>query len=151
MARSDKRKRNATDSHSIFETAPKASLIMLFSGLFVLFVLTLLIINSPSPTELSVFLAPASLLSGAAFGGLFCGMRLKGGRGCACAVLSALLVTSILLVARLFVPASLSRSSSVTFTILHLSTLGAAALGTVPANITGNSKRRKIRKYRSKS
>ena len=151
MAHSDKRKHQAGDSHSISETAPKASLIMLLSGLFLLSAFTFFIRNSPSPSELAVHLAPAALIIGAALSGFFCGTRLNGGEGYTSAILSVAIVTVIILGARIFIPAPTNRSAMLTSIIFHLLTVAADMLGTFLASTKGKQKRRKKPKNRSKS
>lgn len=151
MARSDKRRHQAGASHSISETAPKASLIMLLSGLFLLSAFTFFIRNSPSPAELAVHFAPAALLIGAVIGGLFCGARLKGGEGYASAILSTAIIAAMLLAARIFIPAPADRSAMPVTVIFHLLMVAAVTLGTFIANAKGKQRRRKKPKFRSKS
>ncbi len=151
MAHSDKHRRNASDSHSISETAPKASLIMLLSGLFLLSAFAFFIRNSPSPAELAVYFAPTALLIGVVIGGFYCGTRLKGGESYASAILSVALVTAILLAVKLFIPAPESRSALIVGIILHLMSVAAVTLGTFLANTKGRQRRRKKPKIRSKS
>ncbi len=151
MAHSDKRRHNAGASHSVIETAPKASLFMLLSGLFLLSAFAFFIRNSPSPAELAVYFAPAALLVGAVMGGFFCGTRLSGGESYASAILSVALVAAILLTIKLFVPAPESRSALIVCIILHMLAVAAAMLGAFSANTRRKSRRRKKQKIRSKS
>ena len=149
MAHAEKRSRGARAERSISETAPKASLIMLLTGLFLLLIMTLSSANAPSPTELSPILAPVALFLGIAVGGFFCGTRLQGGEGYACAALSAAILTALLLAVKLLIPAPDERLSLAVGVTLHLLTVLTAILGALIAGRLPKRRRRKKSKYRS--
>lgn len=149
MARAEKRSQGSHAERSIFETAPKASLIMLLTGLFLLLVMAAAATNTPSPAELSPILAPIALLLGIAVGGFFCGVRLQGAEGYACAAISAAILTALLLAVKLLIPAPIERLTFAMGAILHLLTVLTAILGTLIAGRMPKRKRRKKSKYRS--
>ena len=149
MAHAEKHSHGARAERSITETAPKASLIMLLSGLFLLFIMTVASANSPSPTELSPILASTSLFLGIAVGGFFCGVRLNGAERYACAAISAAILTALLLAVKILIPAP---DECLTFAVrvfLHLLTVLIAVLGALIASRMPKKKRRKKSKYRS--
>ena len=148
MAYAEKHSHAARTERSITETAPKASLIMLLTGLFLLLIMTAVSANTPSPTELSPILAPLALYLGIAVGGFFCGLRLHGADGYACAAISAAILTALLLAVKLLIPAP---DECLTFSvgvILHLLTVLSAILGALLAGRMPKRKRRNKSKYR---
>lgn len=151
MSHSEKNVRGTPDTRSIPRIAPKASLIMLLSGLFLLFLSTLSVINTPAPAELTVFLAPISLFAGTVSGGFYCGLRLQGTEGYACAAISAAILTALLLAVKIIVPAPVD-VQSLTFTVIfHILTVFAAVAGVFAANRIPKKRRRKKSRNRSKS
>ena len=150
MVHSKKREHGTPSVRSITETAPKASLIMLFTGLFVLFVTALFASGTPAPADLSVFLAPAALFLGTTAGGFYCGLRLRGGEGCACAAASSAMLAAVLLLSKLFIAAPKDKLSFTLAVILHLLTVLTAVAGAVIAGRAPKKKRRKKTRNRSK-
>ena len=71
-------KRNSKTRHTVIETAPKATLLMLLTGLFILFVGAFIIQKLDSPVALSEPLALTALYLGTAVGGAFCASRMDG-------------------------------------------------------------------------
>ncbi len=149
MAYAEKHSHGARTERSITETAPKASLIMLFTGLFLLLIMTATSANAPSPTELSPIMAPVALHLGIAVGGFFCGVRLQGADGYACAAISAAILTALLLAVKLLIPAPDECLTFAVGVILHLLTVLSAILGALLASRMPKRKRRKKSKYRS--
>ena len=78
---------------------------MLLTGLFLLLIMTAASADAPSPAELAPFLAPTALFFGIGAGGFFCGARLHGSEGYACAAISAAMLTALLLAVKLLIPA----------------------------------------------
>ena len=149
MAHAERRSHGARSERSITETAPKASLIMLLTGLFLLLIMTAVSADTPSPTGLSPILAPVALFSGIAVGGFFCGVRLQGADRYACAAISAAILTVLLLSVKLLIPSPDDRLTFPLGVILHLLTILSAIVGALIASRLPKRKHRKKSKYRS--
>lgn len=134
---------------SITETAPKATFIMLLSGLFLLLIMTVISANSSTPAELSKILGPLSLYAGIGSGGFFCGMRLRGADKFVCAVVSATALTAVLLAVKIIIPAPEERLSLVFGVIFHILAILIAIMGALVADKLPKRKRRKKSKHRS--
>ena len=134
---------------SIFQTAPKASLIMLLTGLFLLLIMTVAATGSVSPTALTSILAPIALFIGVAVGGFFSGTWLEGSRGYACAGVSAVIVAAILLAAKLFIPIPDESHPFAVGIFLNLLIIISAFLGVLISSRMPKRKRRRKTKHRS--
>ena len=150
MSHAEKHNHGAPSKRSITETAPKATLIMLLSGLFLLLLLTASSVNSPAPADLSAIVGPLALFISVTIGGIFCGMRLQGADKYACAALSAAIMTAILLAAKLLISAPEDRFSPAVGMIFHLLTVLFSILGALVAGRFQGTARRKKSKHRSK-
>lgn len=138
-----KAKKQTDVSHTVFETAPKAALLMLFTGLFILFISTFFTLNLPSPVALSRPIALTALLAGSAIGGLFCARRIESPGAFASAALAVLVLVILLIVAKELIPSTVSNSSA-TFSIVGYI---ACALSAISGALLGSkNKKRKRRK-----
>ncbi len=145
-------KRNSKIQHTVIETAPKATLLMLLAGLFILLIGTLIIQNSDSPVALSSALACLALYFGAAVGGCFCAARLNERRMFGCSLTSSSLLCVILIIAKAFVAAPETTKGFAISLICHLLVPACAVLGAVICNHVKTNKEIKNRKahYRRK-
>lgn len=141
-------KKQTDTSHTVFETAPKAALLMLFTGLFILLISTFFTLNLPSPIALSRPIALTALFAGSAIGGFFCARRIESSGAFASAALAVLVLVILLIVAKTLIPSTVSNSSS-TFSIVgYISSALSAMLGVLLGSKTQKRKRRK-KTYRS--
>ena len=149
MSQTVKRSRGVPVARSIYETAPKAFLIMLFSGLFLLLIITAFISNTVSPVELTALAAPSALIAGCIIGGFFCGKRLRGADSVVGAVLSSAVLTASLLAAKIFITPPDDRLGFIVTLLLHLLTVAVSALSALSASRVPQRRRRKKFKHRS--
>lgn len=149
MSYKEKHAHNTQPRRSILQTAPKASLIMLFSGLFLLLIITAISVNSANPTENATISAPAVLFVACVIGGVFCGTRFQSPQKYACAAVSSFIIISLLLLAKLFIYAPQDRTPFSIAIALHLVTFPAVMLGTAIVGKFPKKRRRKKSKYRS--
>ena len=145
-------KRNSKNQYTIFETAPKATLLMLLTGLFILFVVAFFIQKLDSPIALSTPFAIFALYSGAISGGVFCSHRLHGRQALACAVISSAVICVMIIIAKAFIEAPQYPNGFVTSLITHLSIPIIAIVGALIGGRIKTNKEFKKRKnhYRSK-
>ena len=145
-------KRNPKIHHTVIETAPKATLLMLLTGLFVLFVGAFFIQKLDSPIALSTPFAIFALYSGAISGGVFCSHRLHGRQALACAVISSAVICVMIIIAKAFIEAPQYLNGFVTSLITHLSIPIIAIVGALIGGRIKTNKEFKKRKnhYRSK-
>lgn len=141
-------KKQADTSHTVFETVPKAALLMLFSGLFILFISTLFTLNLPSPVAFARPIALSSLFIGAAIGGFFCSKRIDAPSSFACGALAVLLLVILLIIAKALIPATVSSIDASFSVIGYLLTAGSAMAGVLLGSKAQKRKRRK-KHYRS--
>ena len=145
-------KRNSKNQYTIFETAPKATLLMLLTGLFILFAGAFFIQKLNSPIALSTPFAIFALYSGAISGGVFCSHRLHGRLALACAVISSAVICVMIIIAKAFIEAPQYLNGFVTSLITHLSIPVLAIVGALIGGRIKTNKEIKKRKnhYRSK-
>ena len=145
-------KRNSKTRHTVIETAPKATLLMLLTGLFILFAGAFFIQKLDSPIALSTPFAIFALYSGAISGGVFCSHRLHGRQALACAVISSAVICVMIIIAKAFIEAPQYPTGFVTSLITHLSILIIAIIGALIGGRIKTNKEFKKRKnhYRSK-
>lgn len=148
MAHSKRHNRSSTPERSITETAPKASFIMLFTGLFLLTIATAASLSSTMPADLSFFAAPISLFLGIIIGGFYCGKRLEGSQGYCCAAISATIVSAILLSCKLFIPAPKSSMTLAASIISNLFIIISALIGALTASKLPSRRRKRKSKNR---
>jgi hypothetical protein len=129
------------------KTAPIAALLMTISGLFILFVSALCIINAPSPASFSLPISLISLCSASAIGGFFDMKRVTGAKGYIAAMLSVMIFVLFLLLCRNFIPESGDPTTPspaiATFTAILLSALLGAFLGSHETNVKRRRKRKR--------
>ena len=145
-------KRNSKTQHTVIETAPKATLLMLLTGLFILFAGAFFIQKLDSPIALSTPLAIFALYSGAISGGVLCSHRLHGRQALACAVISSAVICVMIIIAKAFIEAPQYLNGFVTSLITHLSIPIIAIVGALIGGRIKTNKEFKKRKnhYRSK-
>ena len=142
-------KKPSEKSHSVFETAPKAVLLMLFTGLFILLLTTAFALNLPSPAAFAKSLAIASLLIGAIVGGYFCAKRLEAPDSYAGAALAVVILILLLIITRAWFPFSL-QSGGTAYTAIGYVIIALAAVAGVLLGSKGPAKRKRRKKhYRS--
>lgn len=145
-------KRNSKIQHTIIETAPKATLLMLLAGLFILFLGALIIRGTPSPTLFSAPIAYFALYAGAVIGGYFCSARLEGARGLTCAFASSALLCLLILLAKAFISPSADPNgfwiSLLTHLLVPLSSVAGAIIG--GRSKTNKELKKRKKHYRSK-
>lgn len=141
------RKRNSKIQHTIIETAPKATLLMLLAGLFILFLGALIIRNTQSPTVLSTPVAYLALYAGTILGGCFCATRLEGLRGVTCAFTSSALLCLLILTAKAFITPVEEPNGFLISLLTHLFVPLSSVTGAI---IGGRSKANKELKKRKK-
>ena len=139
-------KRNSKIQHTVIETAPKATLLMLLAGLFILLIGALIAQEFDSPVALSSPVACLALYTGAAVGGCFCAARLDNGLMIACSLISSSLLCVILIIAKAFVSAPETTKGFVISLICHLLVPVCALLGAVICNRIKANKEIKDRK-----
>ncbi len=145
-------KRNSKNQHTIIETAPKATLLMLLTGLFILFVGAFFIQRLDSPVALSEPLALIALYLGTAVGGAFCASRMDGKLSLSSALIASAILCVLLILAKAFVAEPENPNGSLTSFITHLLVPLSAVLGALICNRLKNKKEINYRKnhYRSK-
>lgn len=145
-------KRNSKTRHNIIETAPKATLLMLLAGLFILFVGALFIQRLDSPVALSKPLALIALYCGTAIGGAFCASRMDGNLSFPSALAASAILCVLLILAKAFVAEPEDPNGTLISFITHLLVPPAAVLGALIYNRLKVKKEIKNRKnhYRSK-
>ena len=138
--------------HTIIETAPKATLLMLLAGLFILFLTSLFIQRLESPVAFSAPFAYFALYLGTAMGGCFCAWRLEGRIALMCAFLSSSILCLLLIVAKAFIASPAATASFLISFITHLLVPAFAMIGELIGNrIKSNTKMKKRKNhYRSK-
>jgi CDP-diglyceride synthetase len=145
-------KRNPKIHHTVIETAPKATLLMLLTGLFILFLGALIVRNSASPTLFSAPIAYIALYTGNVLGGFFCSSKLEGTRAATCALASSALLCLLIILAKAFVEPAEEQNgfliSLLTHLLVPLSSVAGALLGE-RTKINKELKKRK-KHYRSK-
>ena len=145
-------KRNSKNQYTIFETAPKATLLMLLTGLFILFVGAFFIQKLDSPVAFSKLFAPFALYLGAAVGGAFCASRMDGKLSLSSALIASSILCIILILAKAFVAEPNDPRGALISFIAHLLIPLTALLGAWIGNRLRIKKEIKNRKnhYRSK-
>lgn len=145
-------KRNSKNQHNIIETAPKATLLMLLAGLFILIIGAFFIQILESPVVFSAPWACFALYAGAATGGAFCSLRLDGKDIAACTFIASLILCALLILAKAFVKAPENPDDSLISFIMHLLVPLSALIGALICNWMKANKGIKKRKnhYRSK-
>ncbi len=155
MASSKVKKRtsnNQSDSpRTIFETAPKAALLMLLSGLIILLIAALLSLRSSSPLSLAGPAALCALYIGAFVGGLFCSSQTDGADSIISSLIAALMIILLLITAKIFIPKPVASINPMLSVIFHSLTAAAAVLGALVGEKQRSTKRRrkKNKHYRS--
>ena len=149
MSHAKKHSHGTKAERSITQTAPKASLIMLLTGLFLLSIMTAVATGCASPTALTSILAPIALFLGVAVGGFLCGAWLDGASGYACGAISAAIVAMILLAVKLFIPAPDGSHPFAVGLFLNLLIILSAMLGVLLSSRMPKRKRRRKSKHRS--
>lgn len=141
-------KKQADTSHTVFETAPKAVLLMLLTGLFILLIATFFTLNLPSPVDFARPIALMSLFIGSAAGGFFCAKQTESPNAFAAAAIASVILILLLVTAKVLIPLTV-RSSSLIFSIIgYIASIASAMAGV----LLGNKTKRKIRRkktYRS--
>ncbi len=144
--------RNSQTRHNIIETAPKATLLMLLTGLFILFLGALFTRNTTSPTSLSAPIAYLALYAGTTLGGFFCASRLEGSSGITSALISSSLFCLLIILAKAFIESpptpNVFSVSLITHLLIPLSSVAGALLG--GRRITNNELKKRKKHYRSK-
>lgn len=145
-------KRNSKNQHTIIETAPKATLLMLLTGLFILFVGAFFIQRLDSPVALSKPFAYLALYVGAALGGTFCAARMDENLGIASSLIASSILCILLILAKAFIKAPDSTNGWLISIISHLLIPISAILGALICKRLKTNKEIKKRKnhYRSK-
>ena len=145
-------KRNSKTRHTIIETAPKATLLMLLTGLFILFVGAFFIQKLDSPVALSEPLALTALYLGTAVGGAFCASRMEGRLSLSTALAASAILCVLLILAKAFVAEPKDPNGTLISFITHLLVPISAVLGALICNRLKIKKEIKNRKnhYRSK-
>ena len=144
--------RNSKTQHTVIETAPKATLLMLLAGLFILILGALCIHNTSSPTFFSAPIAYFALYSGCLLGGVFCSLRLDENLGIVCALISALLLCSLIILAKAFITTPEKTNVFLISLITHLLIPLFSAVGALTGRKYQKNKVHQKRKknYRSK-
>ena len=144
--------RNSKTQHTVIETAPKATLLMLLTGLFILFVGAFFIQKIDSPVAFSELFAPFALYLGAAVGGAFCASRMDGKLSLSSALIASSILCIILILAKAFVAEPNDPRGALISFIAHLLIPITALLGAWICNRLRIKKEIKNRKnhYRSK-
>lgn len=145
-------KRNSKTRHTVIETAPKATLLMLLTGLFILFVGAFFIQKLDSPVALSEPLALTALYLGTAVGGAFCASRMDGNLSFPSALAASAILCVLLILAKAFVAEPEDPNGAWISFITHLLIPLSAVLGALICNRLKIKKEIKNRKnhYRSK-
>lgn len=145
-------KRNSKTRHTVIETAPKATLLMLLTGLFILFVGAFFIQKLDSPIALSEPLALTALYLGTAVGGAFCASRMEGRLSLSTALAASAILCVLLILAKAFVAEPKDPNGALISFITHLLIPLSAVLGALICNRLKTKKEIKNRKnhYRSK-
>lgn len=143
-----KAKRQSEISHTVFETAPKAALLMLLTGLFILFFSALITLNLPSPAAFAQPIALTSLILGAAVGGCFCSKRLEVPNAYASGAFAVLFLIILLITAKFLIPTTV-QSSSTAFNIIGYMLTAASAMAGVSLGSVSRKNRRRKKHYRS--
>lgn len=139
--------RNSKTHHTVIETAPKATLLMLLAGLFILFLGALLIRGTASPTVFSAPVALFALYTGSLAGGIFCSSELDGALGITGALIASALLCLLIIIAKAFLAAPENANGFLTSLITHLLIPLFSVAG---ALIGGKSKQTKELKKRKK-
>lgn len=141
-------KKQSDTSHTVFETAPKAVLLMLLTGLFILLISTIFILNLPSPIDFSRPIALMSLFIGAAAGGFFCSKQIEAPNAFAAAALASVILVILLIIAKTLIPTTVG-GNNLTFSIIgYIASMASAMTGALFGSKTKRRKRRK-KTYRS--
>ncbi len=145
-------KRNSKKRHTIIETAPKATLLMLLTGLFILFIGAFFVQRLDSPVALSEPLALIALYFGGAVGGAFCASRMDGKLSLSSALIASAILCVLLILAKAFVAEPEDPNGALISFITHLLVPLSAVLGALLCNRLKDKKETKNRKnhYRSK-
>ena len=145
-------KHNSKIQHTVIETAPKATLLMLLAGLFILLLGALIVQSFDSPVALSSPVACLALYSGADVGGCFCATRLDDGLWLGCALISSSLLCVLLILAKAFVAAPEPSKGFMISLICHLLVPLSAVLGALICNRLKSNRKIQNRKnhYRRK-
>ena len=143
-------KRNSKTRHTVIETAPKATLLMLLTGLFIFF--DSLIQKLDSPVAFSEPLALTALYLGTAVGGAFCASRMEGRLSLSTALAASAILCVLLILAKAFVAEPKDPNGTLISFITHLLVPVSAVLGALICNRLMINKEIKNRKnhYRSK-
>ncbi len=119
-------------SHTVYETAPKAALIMLLSGLFILLISAAIAIRTASPIDLSRPAALISLYAGAAVGGLFCSKRLTEKKQAATSsLIASVILIIILILCKFIIPGGTYKADLTVSVLLHLLIIPVSALASI--------------------
>ncbi len=135
-----------TSSHTIPETAPKAALIMLLSGLFVLFISALFILRAESPAALARPLSLVSLYLGAMAGGFYAAKLIPDGQAYIASAAAAALLVALMVALKFILPDDGDALAPMLSLGLHGAVIGAAAFGTL-AGLKQPARRRKRKKH----
>ncbi len=135
----------SVSSHSMFETAPKAALIMLLSGLFIISASTFLALKTISPVSLARPVALCALYVGAGIGGAYCSCKLSRGDAYLASFIASVILAAVIFGARAIISDESEKTSIALSLALHLIIPIAAAIGAYAANLRPPKRKRRKR------